>query len=148
MPPYHFNSLENRTRMCFIIRCLNNFISVGTLGINVLLFPLPSHLSAYQHPVSNSSHRHIVESQKLSKSNPDFVLFFWYLGNLIFKFCFWANKTKFDPFHELFSTLLMLHCSPPIHKNSISQNSSVSPQFWFRLKQCTFQQHTVKLYYF
>lgn len=65
----HLNSLEIRICMCFMIKDLKDFISAGTLGIKVLLFLLPSHLSAYQHPVvSSSSHRLTLESQKLSKA--------------------------------------------------------------------------------
>lgn len=65
----HFNSLEIRMCVYFMIKHLKDFISVGPLGIKVLLFLLPSHLSAYQHPmVSSSSHRLTLESQKLSKA--------------------------------------------------------------------------------
>jgi len=69
MCQYHFNSIEIRICMCFMIKHLKDFISVETLGIKVLLFLLPSHMSAYQHPVvSNSSHRLTAETQKFSKS--------------------------------------------------------------------------------
>lgn len=79
----HSNSIEIRIRMCFMIKHLKDFISVGTLGIKGFAVSTPKP-SVSLPMVSNSLQRLTVKSQKFSKSESysiHFVIFRLFTGS-------------------------------------------------------------------
>lgn len=134
----HFNSIEIRIRMCFMIKHWKDFMSVGTLGIKALLFLLPSHLSAYQwwatvHIDSLSNHGNSPKASHIS-----FIL--WYLGCLQEA----ANETEPDPFNELFSPPLTFRVPLSYIGVPILNSIPLYHQTYFYFKLCAIELFSVR----